>query len=237
MRTSELARLGQILTNPDLGVKLIHLKGLIFDCDGVLLDSRNANISYYNFMRESLSLPKLTPEEEEYVHMATYEQAMNFIVPEERREEIPALINLAERELDYFSLLSREKGLLDLLKLLKKNNIQLALCTNRFEPMDNLLTSFSLDGFFSPRQTASNSRPKPDPDGLNQVLRKWVVAPHEVAFLGDSRADAQAAKSAGIPFWSFKNPDLEADLYIPGFTALRQWMEPYLDFKKISQYG
>ena len=80
-----------------------------------------------------------------------------------------------------------------------------------------------------PVQTASNSIPKPHPDGLLQILKKWSADPFEIAFLGDSEVDESAARSPDINFWSFKNKELQADLHIPDFKSLHQWM---LDFSK-----
>jgi len=45
----------------------------IFDCDGVLFDSKEANRHYYNFIATELGREELSPEELEYVHMHTAE--------------------------------------------------------------------------------------------------------------------------------------------------------------------
>ncbi|MDL2307081.1 HAD family hydrolase [Desulfovibrio sp. OttesenSCG-928-C06] len=205
------------------------LKGIIFDCDGVLLDSRKANIAFYNYIRDCLDLPPLLAEQEEYVHMATFEQALNYIVPEEQRGHIPDLLDSIESYLDYYSLLTVEEGLLDMLDWLKLQDIHLGICTNRIDPMDGLLGRFKLNGYFQPIQTASNSQPKPHPDGLLQVLRRWNLSPAEVAFIGDSKVDESAAKGAGVPFWAFKNETLNAALHIPGFSTLHGWLLEYAE--------
>jgi phosphoglycolate phosphatase-like HAD superfamily hydrolase len=205
------------------------LKGLIFDCDGVLLDSRKANIAFYNYIRAGLNLPFLTDEQADYVHMSTFEQALDYIVPSGLRRCIPGLLRRMESDLDYYSLLSLEDGLLPLLDWLKDNHIHMALCTNRIDPLEGMLGKFNLNGYFSPVQTASNSIPKPHPDGLLQVLKTWSVDPFEVAFLGDSAVDESAARSADVQFWSFKNADLQADLHVPDFASLHRWI---LDFTR-----
>lgn len=212
---------------PSLFDSFQGLKGIIFDCDGVLLDSRKANIAFYNYIRDCLDLPPLLPEQEEYVHMATFEQALHYIVPESQRGHIPDLLDSIESYLDYYSLLSVEDGLLDMLDWLKLHEVRLGICTNRIDPMDGLLGRFRLTGYFQPVQTASNSQPKPHPDGLLQILRRWNLSPSEVAFIGDSKVDEAAALGAGVPFWSFKNETLTAALHIPGFDALHGWLLEY----------
>ena len=66
--------------------------GIIFDCDGVLVDSGPSNVRYYNLLREGLGLPPITPEQERYVHMSTAEQAIDAIIPLSLR---PALREVA----------------------------------------------------------------------------------------------------------------------------------------------
>ena len=205
------------------------IRGLIFDCDGVLLDSRRANITFYNYIRDCLDLPPLRPEQEEYVHMSTFEQALEYMIPEDRRHYVPELLDQVENHLDYYSLLSLEDGLIDMLDWLKVNDIKLGMCTNRIEPMAGLLSRFNLTGYFDPIQTASNSLPKPDPDGLIQVLDKWEIDKTEAVFVGDSKVDEAAARAVGMPFWAFKNDNLDADLHITGFTALHGWMMNYAE--------
>lgn len=39
------------------------LSGLIFDCDGVMVDSRDVNIGYYNLLLREVGKPPITPEQ------------------------------------------------------------------------------------------------------------------------------------------------------------------------------
>ena len=57
------------------------LTGIIFDCDGVMIDSRAANAIFYNKVLAALGLPPLTPEQDAYTFMATARQALEYIVP------------------------------------------------------------------------------------------------------------------------------------------------------------
>ena len=38
------------------------LSGLIFDCDGVMVDSRDVNIGYYNLLLREVGKPPIPPE-------------------------------------------------------------------------------------------------------------------------------------------------------------------------------
>lgn len=202
----------------------LALKGLIFDCDGVLLNSRAANIAFYNNLRSLASLPPLNAEEEEYVHMATYEQALERVFQGAAAGRAAEFLDKLETYFDYYSLLHVEKGLLPMLDWLRAMNIRLAICTNRLSPLEGLLARFGLDKYFSPLQTASNSCPKPSPDGLLKTLAAWGIQPGESAYIGDSKVDEMAAAAAGVPFWSFNNQELEAGLHFNDFAELHGWL-------------
>ena len=64
------------------------LGGVIFDCDGVIIDSRPANGLYYNRILAHFGLPPMTAEQEHYSFMATARQALEHILPEELHGQI-----------------------------------------------------------------------------------------------------------------------------------------------------
>lgn len=221
------------MTAPKLATEQIDsigaVKGLIFDCDGVLLNSRLANVSFYNNLRRKADLPALTTEQEEFVHMSTYEQALDFILEGSgKRSQVSNYLEEMEDSFDYYDLLKVEDGLVHMLRWLKGAGFRLGICTNRLSPLDSFLARFDLAEYFSPMQTASNSTPKPNPDGLFKAAKSWGLATSELAFIGDSKVDEEAARAAAMPFWSFKNPELAALLHIPDFPVLEAWLKRYL---------
>jgi HAD superfamily hydrolase (TIGR01509 family) len=206
-----------------------ELKGIIFDVDGVMFDSRSSNIEYYNLIRRSVHLPPLSVEDEDFCHMASVNEALERIIPPQYREralEVSKQINYNERILPILSL---EPGLLELLFWLQQKGVRLAVSTNRSNSVEELLRYFSLESFFSPVITASTHFPKPHPDGLLSVVDAWKVSPEQIAFLGDSPVDEQAARGAGIPFWAFRNEMLTARLYFSDFFQMMSWITPLVE--------
>ena len=192
------------------------LKGLVFDVDGVMFDSRHSNIEYYNLIRRSVQLPPISAEDEEFCHMASVGEALERIIPPEYRDralEACRTINYNERILP---MLSVEPGWLEALHWLRQWNV-------------GLLRYFGLEAFFSPVMTAGNSQPKPHPGGLLSIISQWGVEPRQIAFLGDSRVDEQAAKGAGVPFWSFRNDELTARLHFSDFFKMITWITPLVE--------
>ena len=64
------------------------LKGLIFDCDGVMIDSTDANRQFYNLILEHYGLPPMRKDQERYCFMATSAQALESLLPKELHPEI-----------------------------------------------------------------------------------------------------------------------------------------------------
>lgn len=201
-----------------------EIKGIIFDCDGVLFDSKDVNIKYYNWVKEMFGLPPLSLEEEEYVHMHSVHNSFKKILPPEfwpRIEEI-------RKKIDYSKLypyLKMEPGLVELLSDLRQCGFKLAINTNRTNTMLPILEVFGLNHYFFPVITADKlAFPKPYPESLFLILSIWKLEPKEVAYIGDSKVDEECAKRAGVPFWSYKNPGLQAEMLIPDFYSLRQFL-------------
>lgn len=205
------------------------LRGLIFDVDGVLFNSRTSNIEFYNLIRRAVGLPLLTPEEENFCHMASSEEVLTRTIPEELRYaavEAAEAINYQEK---IQPLLTLEEGVLEALYWLEHWRVPMAVCTNRTNSVSGLLHAFGLEKFFPIVMTAQSHPPKPDPGGLLAILDAWNIPPRAVAFLGDSKVDEQAAKSAGIPFWAFRNPELTTELHFSSFFELISWLTPFVE--------
>jgi len=205
-------------------IEIAGLKGIIFDCDGVLFNSREVNIKYYNMIKDALGLPPMCKEEEEYVHMHSVDNSLKFIVPEKLRHKLPEI----RQKINYKVLIPYmrpEEGLLPLLQFLRQKRIACSINTNRTTTMDLILEHFKLYPYFSPVITAAKvSHPKPNPEGIFKILRMWSYRPEQVVFIGDSEVDQETAHRAGVPFWGFKNIYLQADMYIPDFWTMRQYM-------------
>ena len=55
------------------------IKLVAFDCDGVLFDSRQANIAFYNDILARFEQPRLSPEAEDFVHSHTVWESVEYI--------------------------------------------------------------------------------------------------------------------------------------------------------------
>ncbi len=130
--------------------KIKGIKAVIFDCDGVLFDSKQANINFYNSIRKHFGLPPMDKDEEDYVHIHTAKESVSYIF-----RNYPHLIEEAQRfreKMDYtpfIKYMKMEKGLKELLERLKKEGFGLAIATNRSNTIGPVLDYFDLRRFFN----------------------------------------------------------------------------------------
>lgn len=197
-------------------------KGIVFDCDGVLIDSKEANRQFYNHFRKLAGLPAMNAAQEDYVHAHAVDQSLKHILPQKKLDEIAAL-RKETRYTDFMRFIRLESGVTELLDTLLQGGFQMAICTNRTDTMPMVLERFALGRFFRPVITANMvSRSKPHPEGLQRILADWQVRPNEVVYIGDTEVDEQTARAAGVPFWAYKNDRLQAAMHVDNFWTLRQ---------------
>ncbi len=197
------------------------LKVIAFDCDGVLFDSREANIDFYNHIMEAIGRPPLRPDQHEYVHMYPVRQSLIYLTDGEGEDFARAFKYFETIDLGPFNgHLSREPGLVPFLKLARKR-FQTALATNRTVSGLEFLSQLNMRRYFDFVVCASDvSNPKPHPEMMEKIFSTFSVLPEHVLYIGDSRVDEEFAFSTGVHFVSYKNPSLRADLHITHFREL-----------------
>jgi HAD superfamily hydrolase (TIGR01509 family) len=183
-------------------------KAVIYDCDGVMFDSFDANLLFYQRIMESMGRPLLDIADKEHMrvlHTYANREVLAYFFPE--GAELSKALQTAS-EIDYCDLvpyMAMEAGFRETLDKLK-GRVELAVCTNRSTSMDMVLDSFDLSGYFSCVMTASRVKnPKPHPEPLLKVLEYYGIEPSEALFVGDSEVDSMAASAAGVPFLSYKS--------------------------------
>ena len=201
---------------------LVGVRGLIFDCDGVLFDSLASNIRYYNTIKAKLGLEPMDEDQARFVHMHAVQASLAYIVPKGMHHRIEEARASVDYNSEILPFLIPEPGLYELLAWLKRVGTPLAISTNRTTTMDMVVSRFGLQRFFFPVVTATQVWAKPHPEGVYKILRQWRMAPAEVAYIGDSEVDEATAQAAGVAFWAYKNENLPARLHIRDFWSLRR---------------
>jgi HAD superfamily hydrolase (TIGR01509 family) len=181
---------------------------VIYDCDGVLLDTLDSNYIFYNRVMEYLGRPPLDRSDlaaRNVLHTYSFNNVMeHFFAGDARREDAWNFAKTIHYQ-DLSRFMKVEDGLIETLERLK-GNVSLAVCTNRATSMDMIIEDFGLTGFFSCVMTAGKViNPKPHPEPLLKVLDHYGLQPHEALFVGDGEVDMLSARDAGVPFIAYKS--------------------------------
>jgi HAD superfamily hydrolase (TIGR01509 family) len=201
------------------------IQAVIFDCDGVILDSRTANEAFYNRILSHLNKDPLTKEQVSYVHCHTLSESLNFLLGDDD------LVQEAERfwsNLDYgpiMHLLTLHPGFKESLEQICPS-YKTAIATNRTRTMGEVLERFGLGPYFDLVVTALDVRhPKPHPESLNTILSHFRISPQEAVYIGDSEVDQETSRRAEVLFIAYGNEKLEADLHLNDFSELIPLLE------------
>ncbi|WP_417909987.1 HAD family hydrolase [Candidatus Electronema sp. PJ] len=198
------------------------LKLVVFDCDGVLFDSREANRVYYNQLLAHFGCPLMSEEDIGYVHMHNVADSIRHIFRKHRQISMEAVSSYAQ-SLDYTPYLQHMLMAPDLKQFLGiiTPHCHRAISTNRTTSMDLILDIFGLREHFEMVMTAANApRPKPAPDALYVILDHFQLKPEEAVFIGDSTVDQAHSAAAGVDLIAFANPALDARWHVASFLEI-----------------
>jgi HAD superfamily hydrolase (TIGR01509 family) len=187
---------------------------IIFDCDGVMFDSRQANVNFYNHILFHFGLPPLTDKEVEFVHMHTAVESLNHIF---RGTTYVAKAHEYRLKLDYIPFIKDmviEPGLKEVLDILKPD-YGLAVATNRSNTIGKVLELNGLSHYFDIVVSSLDVKnPKPHPESIFKILNFFRIESQECFYVGDSEVDFTVCQASGIPLIAYRNKSLKADYYI-----------------------
>ncbi len=204
---------------------LKRISAVIFDCDGVMFDSRKANVNYYNQILEKFGLPHMTEDDMEFVHMHTAEQSIRHIFQKTLHVEQALAYR---KQVDYTPFIKdmiMEPGLKELLQILRPL-FGLAVATNRSDTIGKVLESYSLTGFFDIVVSSLDvQNPKPHPEAILRILDFFKISPEKCLYVGDSPVDWQTARAAAVHFVAYKNKDLETPWKVKDLLEIKEMLE------------
>ncbi|MBO4336138.1 MAG: HAD-IA family hydrolase [Desulfovibrio sp.] len=208
------------------------LAGIIYDCDGVMINSRKANSLFYNRVLAYFGLPPMTEAQEHYSFMATGMQALQHILPKSLHPQILPVVKTHVRYADVVPQLELMPGFRAFFDEIRLAGLPQAMCTNRTKAgFEEILRFFAFPHAFDPVMTSSEVAPKPSPEGAAAICRQWGVDAARVLFVGDSAYDREAAHGAGVRFAAFNGPGLTGDLTARDYQELRDLLAPLLPTK------
>lgn len=198
-----------------------NISGIIFDCDGVLFESKRANLAYYNTILAEFDEPLVEEVDREKAHLC-HTAASPLVLTTLLGEERAAVALEFAAGLDYRRFIPEmqpEPGMREVLAQLA-TRYPLAVATNRATSMPEIILHFQLDDHFHTVVTSRDvPRPKPYPDMLFEAARRMQMLPQELLFIGDSELDQAAAEAAGMAFAAY-GPTLDTEVQFQSFGEI-----------------
>ena len=199
------------------------LRLVIFDCDGVMFDSKDANRIYYNQLLEKFGHPLMDEQEEDYVHSHNVLDSVNYIFRKYPREiEEVNQYRISVDYTPYLKYMVIEPDLKQFLGMLKPK-FYTAISTNRSNTMPSVMKMYDLESYFDLVVTSLDvEQPKPHIEGLVKILNHFQLSASEAVYIGDSMVDREHTAGVNMRLISFKNPDLPAEYHVNSFLDIPQ---------------
>ncbi len=196
------------------------LKAVIFDLDGVIIDSLDAWLNVFNNTRQHYKLQKITKKEfmEKVWGGSIKKDAMQYFKGK----------TVEEISKHYYSNMGKFKAdtklnpdVKETLEKLKKKNIKLGIVTNSYKkPTSEILEHHKIKSLFNAIIGGNEvDQGKPQPDSLLEACKRLNIEPREAVLVGDTINDKGAAKNAGMFFIGYK---MNGDLKIGDFSDLAE---------------
>lgn len=156
------------------------VRGIIFDLDGTLVDSRLD----FDAMRRDMGLPVGIPILE----------ALESVPDGAARDRMLQIMHDHEvRGADASTLID---GVVEFLSHIEQLGIVSAVLTRNSRP-SALRTLQRWNLSFSQVVTREDAPPKPDPAGVRLIADRWQIPSHQIVVVGDYLFDLQAGRKAG----------------------------------------
>ncbi len=203
-----------------------ELAALVFDLDGTIFDSREANVAFYDYVLDELGLPQTASEHADILHRASMKDSFKHLFGEEEglfRRAMEVWRNMETGR--FFHLQSLFPGVRSTLAALARR-YPLGVATNRARTTRASLRHFGLLDLFTVIVTPLEAGvSKPDPKLMEMVLSGLKLAPEQVLYVGDSIVDQEMCRAAGVRWVAFRAPQLEAWAHLEQFTDLLTLLE------------
>lgn len=211
------------------------LKGVIFDMDGVLVNSEPLHYKAYNMVTEEMGFP------------FPYEEYKQFIGSTNAKvlEYLESNFNITLSKVEILERVSQKKqmlietegyekipGIPELVKELYDHGLKLAVASS--SPLENIIKNtkaLRIDKYFERFVTGEDVKnPKPAPDVFLKALGELGLSKEECIIIEDSENGVRAAKAAGVTCIGFANPDSGNQNLSEAFYVVEGFLEVGYDF-------
>ncbi|MEL7565713.1 MAG: HAD family hydrolase [Dehalobacterium sp.] len=182
----------------------MKFKGIIFDLDGTLINSLEDIADSMNRVLSRKNFPIHDSECYKYFIGNGIKNMVIEALPEKHRHEevVTNCFNLMMEDYRNNCLVKTRlyDGIPDLLNILEKRNIKIAVFSNKADNLTKMIVKELLNNWcFDTIIGASSDIPrKPDPTGACLISKALGICPDNMIYVGDSDVDMNTANSAGM---------------------------------------
>lgn len=180
----------------------MQVKVVIFDWDGTLVDSVEHIADSLHQAATELGYPALEQEAYRDIIGLGMVEALEALYPGISREQMNAIREGYARY--FFAKVTTPQnvfaGMAEVLADLRAGGRGCAVATGKSRRgLDGALVSSGLGPHFDLTRCADETRSKPDPAMLHDIIRHYGIQPAEAVMIGDTRYDMDMAQRIGMP--------------------------------------
>lgn len=179
------------------------LKVLIFDWDGTLVDSIGRIVEAMHMASDRCGVPRCTDDNVRAIIGLAMPQAYDVLYPAAADEALKQ--HFITQYSDYYIELEAQPsafypGVMDALTEYRDAGYQLAVATGKSrQGLHRVLSGHNMVDYFDITRCADETRSKPDPLMLHEILNYCAAAPEQAIMVGDSPFDLRMANNASVP--------------------------------------
>lgn len=200
------------------------IKAVVFDIDGVLIDSFEANLKFFQNLMSKAGYASPTREQYKPLFHKHMREVIEILTQSKSEEEINKIWEMG-RDQDVLyphELLSSPEGVKETIEQLS-NSYGIGIVTNRVKSgiyeVPKLAEIQKYIDVTVAFEDTENHKPHPEP--LLLACKRLAVDPSEAVYIGDVENDVIAGKAAGMKTILFSSTPLaNTDLYTSVFTEI-----------------
>lgn len=173
---------------------------IVFDWDGTLMDSETQIVHAIQSAIADLRLEERSPEACRNIIGLGLQEAVDALYPGRGRGFTETFVECYRQH--WFSDIHASElfpGARETLQLLNESGFALAVATGKGRAgLDKALQQTGLTELFAATRCSDETRSKPHPLMLNEILQELQVTSHRALMVGDTEYDLQMANQAGV---------------------------------------
>lgn len=207
---------------------------VIFDWDGTVMDSTHSIVAAIQAACADVGLAVPARRDAAWVIGLSLESALYRCVPDLTEALLPQFL---DRYRHHFLALDRQiklfDGIVGVLDDIRERDVRLAVATGKSRAgLDRVLQQMQLADRFHATRCADETRSKPDPTMLYQLLDEFSLEPEQVLMVGDTTHDIHMAQRAGmdsvaVTYGAHDVPTLQASkptVMVDDVAGLHSWL-------------